>query len=196
MKETSNYRKYTSKNPVQRFLIGNFLNALFGCLDGIKIDNILDAGCGEGFILSEFKKRGVGKVLEGVDCSENALETGRKIFPSLILKTGDIYSLPYDNDLFDLVICTEVLEHLKEPGKVLDEVVRVSRKYCLLSVPNEPLFMISNFLRGKNISRWGNDAEHLQHWGSRCFKNFIENKLKVMTVKSPFPWTIVLGRKE
>lgn len=192
---TSNYRKYTSKNPVQKYLINNFLRTVTLCLEGLSINKVFDAGCGEGFVLSELKNRGIGSVLEGIDFSEQALKTGRELFPYLSLKQGDIYQLPYEDNSFDLVLCTEVMEHLDEPDKVLSEIVRVSKKYCLLSVPNEPLFMISNLLRGKNISRWGNDIDHFNHWSSGAFGDFIRSKLNVMTVKKPFPWTVVLSQK-
>jgi ubiquinone/menaquinone biosynthesis C-methylase UbiE len=196
MSNTSNYLKYTSKNPLQKFLINNFLRTVYLCLEDLKINSILDAGCGEGFVLSEFKKRGIGNFLEGIDSSEKALNKGRELFPYLSLKLGNIYNLLYEDKSFDLVICTEVIEHLDEPDKAMEEIVRVSRKYCLLSVPNEPLFMISNFLRGKNILRCGSDIDHLQHWSSRAFERFIKRKLKILTLKRPFPWTVILGGKE
>ncbi len=195
MNNTSNYRKYTSKNPIQKFLINNFLRTIFLCLEGITINKVLDAGCGEGFVLSEFKNRNIGCVLEGIDCSEQALNTGRELFPYLSLKKGDIYNLPYEDNSFDLVLCTEVMEHLVEPDKVLNEIMRVSGLYCLFSVPSEPVFMISNLLRGKNITKWGNDIDHLQHWSSKEFENVIGRKLDILAVKRPFPWTIVLSRK-
>jgi 2-polyprenyl-3-methyl-5-hydroxy-6-metoxy-1,4-benzoquinol methylase len=195
MINSSNYRKYTSKNPIQKFLINNFLRTVFECLEGLSINSILDAGCGEGFILSEFNDRGIGRVLEGIDSSQESLNTGKELFPYLTLHQGDVYHLPYEDNSFDLVICTEVMEHLAEPDKVLNEIVRISGLYCLFSVPNEPAFMISNLLRGKNITRLGNDIEHLQHWSSRAFEKFVSRKLKILAVKKPFPWTVVLSKK-
>jgi SAM-dependent methyltransferase len=46
--------------------------------------------------------------------------------------------LPFDNDIFDLVICTEVLEHLLWPQRVLNEIYRVlgATGRLLVSVPN------------------------------------------------------------
>ncbi len=194
MSETSNYKKYTSTNPVQKCLINNFQKTLFSCLKDLEIHNILDSGCGEGFILSEFKKRNIGKYLEGLDFSEQALDIGRRTFPDLTLKRGDIYSLPYKDNSFDLVICTEVLEHLERPDEALKEIKRVTRKYCLLSVPNEPYFKAANFIRGKNLSRWGNDEDHINCWSSNEFENIIKRRFEIITLKKPFPWTMILGK--
>ncbi len=195
MNNTDNFRKYTSKNPLQKYLINNFLEKLFFCIKDLPVKTVLDAGCGEGFILSEFKNRNIGNDLEGIDFSEEALAIGRKMFPYLELRKEDIYNLPYEDNSFDLVICTEVMEHLENPDKVVDEIMRVSKKYCLFSVPNEPFFMLSNFLRGKNLSRWGNDIEHIQHWSSCAFKTMVGGKLNVIAVRRPFPWTVVLSEK-
>lgn len=195
MNNTDNFRKYISKNPAQKLLINNFQKTLFSCLKDLQIRSVLDAGCGEGFILSECKNRNIGSHLEGIDFSEAALDIGKKMFPYLDLKKGDIYDLSYENNSFDLVICTEVMEHLEKPDKVVDEIVRVSKRYCLFSVPNEPFFMISNLLRGKNLARWGNDIEHIQHWSSSAFKAMLGKKLNIINVKRPFPWTIVLSEK-
>jgi SAM-dependent methyltransferase len=195
MINSSNYRKYTSKNPIQKLLINNFLRTIFLCLEGLSINRILDAGCGEGFILSEFNNRGIGRVLEGIDNSQEAVDTGKELFPYLTLHQGDVYNLPYEDNSFDLVICTEVMEHLAEPDKVLNEIIRISGLYCLFSVPNEPAFMISNLLRGKNITRWGNDIDHVNHWSSGAFEYLIGQRLDIMTIKKPFPWTVVLSKK-
>jgi 2-polyprenyl-3-methyl-5-hydroxy-6-metoxy-1,4-benzoquinol methylase len=195
MKETNNYIKNTSKNPVQKFLITNFRKTLFQLLEGLELEKVLDAGCGEGFILSELKKNNIGNHREGIEYSQEAIDIGKEIFPSLVFRQGDIYGLPYRDNSFDIVICTEVLEHLENPGEALDEIVRVSKRYCLFSVPNEPYFRIANFVRGKNLSRWGNDLDHVQCWSGKEFEGFVKTRLDVLSVKNPFPWTVVLGRK-
>ena len=121
--------------------------------------------------------------------------TVKKVWLKLKQK-GDIYKLPYKSNSFDLVVCTEVLEHLENPKKALRELIRVSGKYILLSVPNEPFFRLSNFLRGKNLPRWGNDIEHVQNWTSSGFAKFVNIKgVKIIDKKHPFPWTIILLKK-
>lgn len=192
----TNFVKHTSKNPIQKFLIKNFYSSLISLVKPLKAKLILDAGCGEGFTMDKLSKHGIGEKIEGVEYSTDAIELGKKFFPHLTIKQGSIYDLPYKVNSFDLVVCTEVLEHLEEPAKALKEMMRVSRKYLIISVPNEPLFMLSNFLRGKNLSRFGNDEEHINHWNPLSLKKYLkENGLRIMKTRLPFPWITILGEK-
>ena len=206
MNTTDNYKKHTSKNPIQKFLLQNFEKTLAKEVKKLQISSILDAGAGEGFTLEFLRKNNIGKTYEGIDSLQTAVEVGNKIHPTIKLKQASIYELPYDDNSFDLVLSTEVLEHLEEPGKALKEIIRVSNKYVLLSVPNEPLFMGSNFLRGKNWSRFGNDIEHINHWSMFSFPKFIKENLpagrqdagisvKIISKKYPFPWTMLVLEK-
>ena len=88
-----------------------------------------------------------------------------------------------------------VVEHVDDPEKGLKELVRVTGKNLLLSVPNEPWFMMANFLRGKNLSRWGNDIEHINHWSTEKFKKFVGKEIAVKKVIRPFPWTLLIAEK-
>lgn len=195
--QTDNYKKHTSKSKLQRFFINNFFRILLQQvrqLDGI--ESVLDVGCGEGFTLEMLRKQKIGKKLVGIEYLDTAIKIGKKVHPKIEFKQGTIYELPYKDKTFDLVICTEVLEHLEEPEKALKELVRVSKKYCVISVPNEPFFMSANFLRGKNFSRWGNDIEHIQHWTAIGFKRFVGKYLRVRSISLPFPWTLLITERK
>lgn len=193
---SSNYLKHTSKNPIQKFLINNFYNSLISLAKPLEPISILDAGCGEGFSLAKLAEKGIGKDLLGIDGSEVALELGHQLFPSLNLTQGNIYSLPYKNDSFDLVVCTEVLEHLQNAEKAVSEVLRTTKKYAIFSVPHEPFFMLCNFLRGRDILRLGNQIEHINHWSFFTFKKFIQNNnVEIIKIKLPFPWIMILAKK-
>ncbi|OGH11074.1 MAG: hypothetical protein A3B38_02715 [Candidatus Levybacteria bacterium RIFCSPLOWO2_01_FULL_36_13] len=193
---TDNYKKHNPKNPLQKFLIENFFKVFVNAVRFYQINSVLDVGCGEGFTMKKLKNAKIGKSWEGVEYLDRAIEIGKKIHPDLKIIQGDIYSLPYKAKSFDLVVCTEVLEHLENPKNALLELIRVSKKYILLSVPNEPWFMLGNFLRGKNLSRFGNDIEHIQHWSSNSFEKFVTLKgVKIIEKKLPLPWTIILLKK-
>ncbi|HSX10022.1 MAG TPA: class I SAM-dependent methyltransferase [Candidatus Saccharimonadales bacterium] len=198
---TDNYEKHTADTSLwkfkflQKFLINNFYIVLINEIKSLKPTSILDAGCGEGFTLSRLEQQNIGKNLEGIDFLEKAIKIGKKLHPKLKLRQGDIYKLPYRDNQFDLVICTEVLEHLEDPEKALKELKRITKKYCVISVPNEPLFMFGNFIRGKNFKRWGNDIEHINHWSTNAFIKFVSKEFKVKDVKTPLPWTMVTLQK-
>ncbi len=196
MHSTTNYLKHASQNPIQQFLIENFYRSLRGLASSIKPNKILDVGCGEGTTIVKLKQAKIGKTLEGIDNSEDALRIGKGLYQGISIKSGDIYNLPYRDKSFDLLICTEVLEHLKNPRKALAELRRVSNKYVLLSVPNEPFFIMANLLRGKYLRNRGNHPEHINHWTNPGFKVFLRrNGFRIAASRSPFPWTLILARK-
>lgn len=195
MHTTDNYRKHTSSSKLQRQLLDNFNKTLVKEIKQLKPQSILDVGCGEGFTLEKLRKERIGKKLVGVDFLDRAIKIGKEIHPKIELKKGSIYDLKFKDNTFDLVICSEVLEHLDDPEKGLEEIARVTKKYAVLSVPNEPFFMMGNFLRGKNWSRWGNDIEHINHWTFWQFKQFVGTKLNVVKTKHPLPWTLVVAEK-
>jgi 2-polyprenyl-3-methyl-5-hydroxy-6-metoxy-1,4-benzoquinol methylase len=193
---STNFEKHTNKNPLQKILINNFYANLLKIARPLSPTNILDAGCGEGITLDKLIKNNIGKKLEGIENSEVAIELSKKVNPHLNIKYGSVYSLPYKDASFDLVICTEVLEHLDDPKKGLDELTRVSSKYLLLTVPNEPWFTLQRILRGKNIRHLGAHPEHVNHWTSSSFRKFLkENGLKIKETKLPFAWTMILAEK-
>ena len=192
----TNYIKHTSKNPLQRFLIERFFSSLVSLAKPLNPKKVLDAGCGEGFSLNKLIINNVGEELEGIENSKEAIVLGKKLFPKAKIKLGSVYDLPYEANYFDLVLCTEVLEHLENPQKALSEIIRVSKKYIILSVPNEPIFRLANFLAGKYLSNFGNSPGHINHWTIFSFQKFVKkNRIKIKKILLPFPWTILLAEK-
>lgn len=193
---TTNYNKHISTNPIQRKLIDNFYKKVIDILKPLKIDSILDVGCGEGFTLDKFRKEGIGKKLSGIDNLDEALKLAAKTYPDLDIKRGDIYDIKAKDNTYDLVMATEVFEHLDDPDKAIKELIRVSKKYVMLSVPNEPFFIGANLLRGKYLKTFGNHPEHINHWTFIGFENFLKKHgLKIVKRKLPFAWTLILAEK-
>lgn len=194
MEITDNYKKHTSKNPLKTLFLSFYYKTFTKELKKLEIKNVLDVGCGEGFILNKLKKEGIGKNWQGIDYSKDAVKIGKKLHPRLDLEQGSIYDSGFKDNSFDLVICTEVLEHLDNPKKALKEVLRISKKYVLLSVPNEPLFLLSNF------TQWGKDIGHINHWTFWGFEEFVKQNtgasVKIIARKYPFPWTMLLLEKQ
>lgn len=191
--QSGNYKKYSSRNPLMGKVISNFIENLRDTVTPLEnINRVIDIGCGEGFIINSLSLPDI----TGVDISKNALKLAKDKNRNCNLCAGSVYELSFKNNSFDLAIATEVLEHLEKPDRALQEIRRISSDYCIFSVPNEPYFRTMNFLRGKNLTRFGNDVEHLQNWSSGEFVRLIAKYFKVLEVRKPFPWTMVLCRKQ
>ncbi|MFH2008069.1 MAG: methyltransferase domain-containing protein [bacterium] len=179
---------------MQQWLIRRFLRRVTELAATAGPGRILDAGCGEGFVLRHLAPRLTARHrFAGVDASTAALGEARARDTDAALLRGDIHRLPFGGGSFELVIATEVLEHLEEPERALEELRRVSRRFVLLSVPREPFFAGLNLMRGKNLRRLGSDEGHRQHWTRDGFLRFVRRRLTVVAApQGAFPWTLVL----
>ena len=189
--QRGNLKKYQSKNPLQRFLIRRFLEAIGEGVRQIPHGPICEVGCGEGFVLKNLLEHGMDARpgVIGVDRDFEALCFASGFAAGAKWTCASVYELPFRDKQFQGLLFLEVMEHLEHPEKALKEIRRVSRS-ALISVPHEPFFKMANFLRGKNWTRWGNDPEHIQHWGRRSLVRFLESYGRVRSLAAPFPWLV------
>ena len=189
---SSNEAKHESRNPALRAAIARFNRELVSLVERVAPRSILDVGCGEGYTLAALVAAGVKADLAGVDLSPAAIAKARRRLPGVTFTVGEAREL--GGARFDLVIMTEVLEHLDDPADVLPVLAGLSRGPVLLSVPWEPFFRGLNFLRGRHISRLGNHPEHVNQWTRSGFMRFLERHFVIEAAPIVFPWTLVLAR--
>jgi len=98
---------------------------------------VLEVGCASGYLSEELKKRGCR--VWGVEINPEAAEAARPHCEEVLTADVDaLASLPWAVSSFDVVVCTDVLEHLKDPARAL----RLLKPYlrpggCLIvSLPN------------------------------------------------------------
>lgn len=196
MTDHGNRQKHLNPNPLQRKLLDRFHRHIVRLIGQTGVTRLLDAGCGEGFVIREVAGDRPQVSAVGGDFSAEALLWGRaNVRHQAPLATFDVHHLPFPANSFPLVICLEVLEHLPDSRVGLRELARVSSEYVLLSVPHEPWFRGANFLRGKHVAAFGNDPEHLHNYSGRAFRQMVEPVLDVLWHGYTFPWQILLGRK-
>ena len=87
------------------------------------VNSVLDVGCFEAPLRDSLK--GVSYV--GIDI------VGK---PDFVVDLESVDRLDFDENAFNCVICIEVLEHLDGLHKIFDELVRVSQRYVIVSLPN------------------------------------------------------------
>jgi len=86
-------------------------------------DSVLDVGCWMGHLRTYLRDdvRYVGVDIDGAPDLRMDLDKG---------------ILPFQDNVFETVVCTEVLEHLDRPHAVFDEMLRVASKWLIISLPN------------------------------------------------------------
>jgi ubiquinone/menaquinone biosynthesis C-methylase UbiE len=156
---------------------------------------ILEVGCGQGWLLKLIADALPDVELHGLDIRPEVIDYARKLVPSAHVVVGDGQSLPYEDGSFDVVVCSEVLEHVDDPAGVLAEIERVGRGVAVLSVPHEPWFWGVNLIRGKHLATLGNCAGHIHHWSKRSFAALLRARYETVSVSTSFPWLIALVRR-
>ncbi len=186
-----NRQKHESKNPIQQALIGRFHHQLAKIVQELQPAEILDVGCGEGYVLGALRAEGVTCPMHGIDFSQDAIALAQKRVPDATFEVNDALVVADAGRKYDLVLMTEVLEHIPNPERMLPVLERIAKRYVVTSVPWEPFFRGLNFLRGKHVSAFGNDPEHINHWGRQGFLTFMGQRFVVREAPLVFPWTLV-----
>jgi len=95
--------------------------------------SVFDAGCAYGFVPNWFNKN---KCIKASGCDISEFAAG---FSELCYVSG-LTKIPEDSESFELVTCTEVLEHIEEKDvvSVISELYRISKKYVVMLVAMFP----------------------------------------------------------
>lgn len=98
---------------------------------------ILSIGCGSGLLEAEAKKR--GNSVYGLDISKENVKNASKVMDGVFLcDLEKVEQLPFKVETFDVIILGDVIEHLLEPGKMLQKIKPYLKKdgYIVASIPN------------------------------------------------------------
>jgi len=186
--ETSNVEKYERAGGVEVRLLESFRRRLLREIAALEPRSVLDAGCGEGIVAGWLAAELPGARIQGVDARPEGIEEFRSRNPGIPAEVGDLYALGFGDGEFDLVLSTEVLEHLERPADAVAEMARVAGRSLVITVPHEPFFRAGNLARGRYASRLGSTPGHLNTWGRRGFRGVVSSSATVERWWSAFPW--------
>jgi SAM-dependent methyltransferase len=189
------FDKYGSQNPVVKRLMAGFHGSLDELWRSAGPEAVLDVGCGEGVLTTEWAERlGDGRIV-GIDLEDPKLarQWASHNRQNLEFRAEEATALSFADDEFDMATAIEVLEHVPEPEATLSEMARVARRWLLVSVPREPLWRGLNLARGAYWRSLGNTPGHVNHWSKRSFVSLLERYGDVQA-RTPFPWTMALVR--
>jgi len=102
---------------------------------------VCDIGCGPGVIISTILKAKPNFQISGVDISSHCINYAKKLLETKNLSArflqADIREIPFLDNAFDVVVGTEVFEHIQNPMSAFSEVARVLKPkgYFIASIP-------------------------------------------------------------
>jgi len=158
-----------------------------------KKKNLLDIGCGEGFTLDYYIKKGWDVL--GLDFSSFGLETHNKHLKSHLIK-GDIFNeiqkLALSGLKYDLLVMDNLLEHVIDPQDLIQQCFRLISNdgVLVIEVPNDfSDFQLELLREGKiNKKYWEAYPDHLTYFSCQSLQNLMEiNGWKTEKIISDFP---------
>src|SRR3989344_4123684 len=122
------------------------VNRIIKELGDIRGKKVLDIGCEAGFISLKILKKQPSD-LYAIDIIDKAINEfkeklkNRKYNTNIVIKKAFLQEIPFQENFFDVAVCTEVIEHAPNIAKGFDEMARVLKKGGLLflTFPNEKL---------------------------------------------------------
>jgi len=125
---------------------------------------VLELGCGAGNLASFLQTQGISMIAS--DISQTAVEHARKLYPSVEFRAHSAEELPYEDNSFDIVMSFDVLEHLPNVDRHLNEVRCVLKAggYYLFQTPNKLSNVIFETLKNRSMS-WKKYHPSLHFYG-------------------------------
>ncbi|MCL2844195.1 MAG: class I SAM-dependent methyltransferase [Chitinivibrionia bacterium] len=111
-----------SLNWITDNLVSGLLKGNFTCFD---------ASCGNGYLLKLIAKK-----YPNIKCGGGDIAP-RKIDDKIEVLATDITNLQHPDKHFDIVLCTHTLEHIRDPQKALEELIRITKKRLIVVVPQQ-----------------------------------------------------------
>jgi len=176
---SKNYIKHIHPSSLYQYTLTRFFHKFHSVYCRTGAQSILEIGCGEGFVLDYLAKREPDINLLGIDINKDAIKMASMISASMIKYIcANGQNIPFQDNSFDLVILSEVLEHVEEPEQTLKDAIRVSKSYLLITIPLEPYFQtVANIL---NSLKLADDPDHINFWTKSEFQRWLKHSIPIL----------------
>jgi 2-polyprenyl-3-methyl-5-hydroxy-6-metoxy-1,4-benzoquinol methylase len=161
---------------------------------------ILDLGCGNGYLANQIQSHFPNLSVHGLEPSTEGITLAAAAFPKITFRQASLYDPPPNEwlEAFDVVICTEVIEHLYRPAALVEFATSVLRPggTMLLSTPyhgylKNLALSITNKWDFHFTALW--DHGHIKFWSKKTLSALLElhgyhPKSFVGVGRAPFFW--------
>lgn len=132
--------------PTSRYVI---TYQVLRMLAHLRFESLLDVGGAEGYKAALARKVFGGEAWS-CDLSEAACKRAEALY-NVPGKAVDIHALPFPDGRFDVVLCSETLEHVARLEDATRELLRVAKKAVVITVPHEPVEVVEKNIREKVV---------------------------------------------
>ncbi len=162
-------------------------------------EKLLDVGCGEGFTLDYFYKK--GWKCFGADFSSEGIQ---KQNPSLLEKirfqqTNIVTESYFDGETFDVIVGNGILEHVTDKRSVLSGFYEklINKGYLFILVPNDFSIVHRQYLDDRNAKAdeapWVFPLEHLTYFSAKSLRATLEHAgFETVSILADFPIELFL----
>lgn len=130
---------------------------------------VIEVGCGDGAVLAQLGRRGVGERRVGIDIAAAAIRLAAEEPEVSEARVFDGRRIDERDNAFDLAICTHVLEHEADPQALLREITRVAERAVVIEVPLER----NLFARREAARDLSENAGHVQRFDRPSIRRLI-----------------------
>jgi predicted TPR repeat methyltransferase len=152
--------KQFRRNPEKRkeyqtwvnWKVDNLINVI---PDNVHFSNVLEIGCAFGLLLNCISEKLKISDVYGIDISSDNIKLAKELFPHITFFTGTLNQKKSEmltnlkTKKFDLIILSDILEHVPDDLKLLRQVSQIS-KFVLIKLPLEKCFVTRNRIYGEN----------------------------------------------
>lgn len=149
-------------------------------LAGLDFASFVDVSGAEGYV-AWLVERAHGARVVSSDLSPVAAQRMRAIF-GLRALAADVHALPFQDGEFDVVLCSQTLEHVEDPLRAAQELLRVAARAVLITIPHEDI-----------DDHHGGAHDHVHEFDLRSFDVLASGAVHVLSFPVLAPSTRWLG---
>jgi 2-polyprenyl-3-methyl-5-hydroxy-6-metoxy-1,4-benzoquinol methylase len=163
VKWTSGYADFYRFTRVKRYLLG---------------DSILDVGCGKADFLNFIKN---DYRISGIEVNRERATYCNQVLGQDVVQVGNLeQGLRVESNSFDTVTCLELLEHLPDPESALKELLRISRKRVIITVPYKEEI---RYVLCMHCGRYTSATDHLHSFNRENIRSIVPDGVRVVKIQ-------------
>jgi 2-polyprenyl-3-methyl-5-hydroxy-6-metoxy-1,4-benzoquinol methylase len=138
-------KKYYNRENAEYGITSSRTKKIMDFFEGIRGKKVLDVGCAGGYLGKRVKD--LGNEVSGIDISYVSIKESEKVLDKAFVVDIQEENFPFEANYFDIVILSEVIEHLFFPEIALEKIKMVLKENGKLIITTPNLLVFSNRIR-------------------------------------------------